>query len=141
MIKELMIIDHAGIALFYHNFINNEKLDDEQSLASYFDIICRFTKNSFKESLRTLVLDSFLFFFYTHKSNYHLVLKCENIDFDKKILEKISETIIKSFLNQYKDILDNFNGEVSHFRSFSKEIIKILRSKFKDFIEISYLEH
>lgn len=136
-----MIIDHAGIALFYHNFINSEKLDDEQSLASYFDIICRFTKNSFKESLRTLVLDSFLFFFYTHKSNYHLVLKCENIDFDKKILEKISETIIKSFLNQYKDILDNFNGEVSHFRSFSKEIIKILRSKFKDFIEISYLEH
>lgn len=141
MIIELMIIDQAGIALFYHSFINKEKLGDEQSLASYFDIICRFTKNSFKESLRTLVLDSFLFFFYTHKSSYHLVLKCENIDFDKKRLEKISETIIKSFINQYKDILDNFNGEVSHFRSFSEEIIKILRSKFKDFIEISYLEH
>jgi hypothetical protein len=141
MIKELMIIDQAGIALFYHNFINNDKLDDEQSLASYFDIICRFTKNSFQESLRTLVLDSFLFFFYTHKSNYHLVLKCENIDFDKKILEKVSEAIIKSFLHQYKDILNNFNGEISHFRPFSKKIVEILKSKFKDFIEISYLEH
>ncbi len=141
MIKELMIIDQAGIALFYHSFINNEKLDDEQSLASYFDIICRFTKNNFKESLRTLVLDSFLFFFYTHKSNYHLVLKCENRDFDKKMLENISETMITSFLTQYKDILDNFNGEISHFRSFSKQIVKILNSKFKNFTEISYLEH
>lgn len=141
MIKELMIIDRAGIALFYHNFINNEKLDDEQSLASYFDIICRFTKNSFKESLRTLVLDSFLFFFYTHKMNYHLVLKCENKNFDKKKLEKISELIIHSFLTQYKDILDDFNGDISHFRSFSKKLIEIIKTEFKDFSEISYLEH
>ncbi|MFX0022617.1 MAG: hypothetical protein ACFE9S_09835 [Candidatus Hermodarchaeota archaeon] len=141
MIKELMIIDQAGIALFYHNFINNEKLDDEQSLASYFDIICRFTKNSFNESLRTLVLDSFLFFFYTHKSNYHLVLKCENIDFNKKKLENVSETIISRFLTLYKDVLDNFNGEISHFKSFSKPIIEILCSEFKDFKKISYLEH
>ena len=136
-----MIIDQAGIALFYHNFINNDKLDDEQSLASYFDVICRFTKNSFKESLRTLVLDSFLFFFYTHKSNYYLVLKCENVDFDKKILEKISETIITSFLIQFKDILDDFNGEISHFKSFSHQIIQILNFKYKDFMKTSYLKH
>ncbi|MFW9820341.1 MAG: hypothetical protein ACFFE5_12090 [Candidatus Thorarchaeota archaeon] len=141
MIIELMIIDQAGIALFYHNFINNDKIDDEQSLASYFDIICRFTKNSFKESLRTIVLDSFLFFFYTHESNYQLVLKCEKIDFDKKKLEEISETIISSFLTQYKDILDNFSGEISNFRSFSNQIIEILNTKFKDYTEISFLEH
>ena len=136
-----MIIDQAGIALFYHNFINNKKLHDEQSLASYFDIICRFTKMSFKESLRTLVLDSFLFFFFTHKSNYHLVLKCENVDFDKKKLENISDTIINCFLTQYKEILDNFNGEISQFKYFSQMIIKILNSKFKDFTKIDYLEH
>jgi len=141
MIIELMIIDQAGIALFYHSFINNDKLDDEQSLASYFDIICRFTKNSFKESLRTLVLDSFLFFFYTHESSYHLVLKCENVDFEKKKLEEISETTISSFLAQYKDILDNFNGDISTFRPFSKQIIEIFNTKFKDFTEISFLEH
>ena len=136
-----MIIDQSGIALFYHNFTNNDKLNDEQSLAGYFDIICRFTENSFKESLRTLVLDSFLFFFYTHKSNYHLVLKCDNVNFDKKKLEEISETIISSFLTQYKDILNNFNGEISNFRSFSKQIIKILNTKFKDFTKFSFVEH
>lgn len=136
-----MIIDQAGIALFYHNFTNYDKLNDEQSLAGYFDIICRFTENSFKESLRTLVLDSFLFFFYTHESDYHLVLKCDNVNFDKKKLEKISETIISSFLTQYKDILNDFNGEISNFRSFSKQIIKILNTKFKDFTKFSFLEH
>jgi hypothetical protein len=141
MIKELMIINQAGIALFYHNFINNDDLDDEQSLASYFDIICRFTKKSFNESLKTLVLDSFLFFFYTHESTYHLVLKCENIDFDKKLLEDISETIITRFITKYKDILDNFNGEISNFRDFCIQINEILSSKFKDFTDVSYLEH
>ncbi|MFX0037877.1 MAG: hypothetical protein ACFFCY_04160 [Promethearchaeota archaeon] len=141
MINELMIINEAGIALFYHSIINNDNLDDQQSLASYFDIICKFTKESFKESLKTLVLDSFLFFFYTHNSNYHLVLKCENIDFNKKVLENISETIISSFVNEYKDILNNFNGEISCFKPFSKQIIQILNTEFKDFMKTSYLEH
>ena len=140
MIQELMIINQAGIALFYHNFINDENLGDEQSLASYFDVIRRFTKHSFKESLRTLVLDSYIFYFYSHKSDYHLVLKCEFIDFDKKILEQISETIINSFLTQYKDILDDFNGEITYFKSFSKQVTEILKSKFKDFMEIQYAD-
>ena len=140
MIQELMIINEAGIALFYHNFIESKNLEDEQSLASYFDVIRRFTKHSFKESLRTLVLDSYIFYFYSHKSDYHLVLKCEFIDFDKKILEQISETIINSFLTQYKDILDDFNGEITYFKSFSKQVTEILKSKFKDFMEIQYAD-
>jgi hypothetical protein len=140
MIQELMIINEAGIALFYHNFID-EKTDDEQSLASYFDIICRFTKQSFKESLRTLMLDSFIFFFYTHKSQYHLVLKCDNRDFDKKKLELISETIIERFLFLYEENLTNFNGEISHFKTFSEELIEILYDEFKEFMNFQTLEH
>ena len=141
MIQELMIINQAGIALFYHDLLNNNRVDDEQSLASYFDIICRFTKRSFKESLRMLTLDSFLFFFYTHKSHYHLVLKCENKKIDKKILESFSENIIDNFLSKYEDKLDDFNGEISHFKSFSNIIVDILNSKFKDFKEVLYIEH
>ena len=109
MIQELMIINHAGLALFYHNFKSKENLDDEQSLASYFDIICRFTKQNFKESLRTIALDSFIFFFYTHESCYHLVLKCDNRKFDKALLEALSERIIERFLEKYKVVLKDFN--------------------------------
>ncbi|MFX1570001.1 MAG: hypothetical protein ACFFCV_16725 [Promethearchaeota archaeon] len=131
MIQELMIINEAGIALFYHNFINGDGLEDEQTLASYFDIICRFIKREFKESLKFLTLDSLIFYFYTHKSQYHLVLKCDNEDIDTLKLEEVSETIIKTFLKQYEDDLKDFNGEISHFKSFSKDIMNILENKYE----------
>jgi len=141
MIQELMIINQAGIALFYHDFLNNNRLDDEQSLASYFDIICRFTKREFKESLKMLTLDSFIFFFYNHRSGFHLVLKCDNKDIDKKWLELFSEAIIDNFLEKYRDILKDFNGEISLFKSFSNLIMEILDTKFKDIKKARYIEH
>ena len=131
MIQELMIIDLAGIALFYHNFINDDSLEDEQTLASYFDILCKFTKREFKESLKFLTLDSLIFFFYTHKSQYHLVLKCDNEDIDTSKLEEVSEIIIERFLKKYKEHLEDFNGEISLFKSFSKDILHIFESKFE----------
>ena len=141
MIQELMIINQAGLALFYHDFINNEIVNDEQSLAGYFNIICRFTKHNFKESLKILELDSFIFFFYTHKSNYHLVLKCKNTSFDKKKLESLSEKIVDKFLDKYKDNLRDFNGEISHFKSFSNQIVKILNNQIKDFKKTPYVQY
>ena len=129
MIQELMIINQAGLALFYHNFKNKDRVDDEQSLASYFDIICRFTKQNFKESLRLLMLDSFIFFFYTHKSRFHLVLKCKNGNYDEKMLESISESIIEKFLEKYGNILEDFNGEISQFKTFANELTEFMYSK------------
>ncbi len=126
MIREIMIIDQSGIALFYQNFINNERLEDEQSLASYFDIICRFTKQNFKESLKTLTLDSYIFFFYTHSSRYHLVLKRNNRVIDNDLLESISERIIEEFLERYNEVLKDFNGEISVFQSFTEVLSNIL---------------
>jgi hypothetical protein len=140
MIQELMIINKAGIALFYHNFVDVNNFNDQQFLASYFDIICRFTKLSFKESLRMLTLDSFIFFFYTHKSNYHLVFKCLNKEIDTKLLEDTAETIIESFLAKYNDILENFNGEISHFKSFGEIIQDIISTKLTEFEEVLTLE-
>ncbi|MFX1324426.1 MAG: hypothetical protein ACFE8N_05685 [Promethearchaeota archaeon] len=136
-----MIINNAGIALFYHNFINNEKRDDHQSLASYFDIICRFTKHNFKESLRILTLDSFLFYFYTHRSNYHLVLKCDNKRLNKDLFENIAKTIIDNFLNEYEALLKQFHGEISSFNSFSQIVKNIIALKLGDLKDIIPLEH
>ena len=141
MIQELMIINQAGIALFYHNFIDVDKTDDQQSLASYFDLICRFTKRSFKESLKILALDSFVFFFYTHRSNYHLVFKCLNQEINTKLLEDAAESIIESFLTEYNDLLKNFNGEVSHFTSFAKIVQDIISTKFTEFKKAVSVEH
>lgn len=141
MIQELIIINQAGIALFYHNLTKDHKIDDKQSLASYFDVICRFTKQSFKESLRMLTLDSYVFYFYTHKSHFHLVIKCENKKLDKKILEDLAESIIENFLEKYKEVLEDFNGEISLFSSFSDVIERILTSKIKHFKKTLILEY
>lgn len=136
MIQELMIINQAGLALFYHNFEDEDKVGDKQSLAGYFDIICRFTKQNFKESLRILMLDSFIFFFYTHRSRYRLVIKCKNGTYDKKALELISENIIEKFLEKYSDILKDFNGEISQFKSFTTKLTEITSSKKHLIIEL-----
>jgi hypothetical protein len=129
MIQELLIINQAGLALFYHNFNDNDTMDDEQSLASYFDIICRFTKRNFNESLRILILDSFIFFFYTHETQFHLVLKCKNGNYDKEVLEIISESVIEKFLKKFSYCLEDFNGEISQFKSFATELTEITSSK------------
>jgi len=141
MIQEIMIINQAGIAIFYHDFIKDHKMDDKQTLASYFDIICRFTKQNFRESLRMLTLDSYLFFFYTHKSNFHLVIKCENKNLDKKKLEHIAEDIIETFLNKYNEVLEDFNGEISLFNSFSDVIEQILSTKIRDIKKAPFAAH
>ncbi|MFX1317414.1 MAG: hypothetical protein ACFE9T_16250 [Promethearchaeota archaeon] len=130
MIQELMIINKAGIALFYHNF-SGEIFKDQQSLAAYFDLICRFTKFQFKESLRTITLDSFIFFFYTHKSGLHIIFKCDNKIFDKALLEILGDKIIDNFIVKFGDNLEDFDGEISNFYTFSDALEKLLKTKDK----------
>ena len=141
MIQELMIINKAGIALYYHNFVDVNLIDDQQSLASYFDIICRFTKNNFKESLKMLTLDSFVFFFYTHKSNYHIVLKCGNKEINKNLLEDIAESILTAFLTEFKNSLEDFKGEISEFKPFSEIVESLVSSKLNEYGEPMYIEY
>jgi hypothetical protein len=136
-----MIINKAGIALDYHNFVDVNLINDHQSLASYFDIICRFTKNSFKESLKMLTLDSFVFFFYTQKSNYHLVLKCGNKEINKNLLEDIAESILTAFLTEFKNLLEDFKGEISEFKPFSEIVESLVSSKLNEYGEPMYIEH
>lgn len=136
-----MIINKAGIALYYHNFVDVNLINDHQSLASYFDIICRFTKNSFKESLKMLTLDSFVFFFYTQKSNYHLVLKCGNKEINKNLLEDIAESILTAFLTEFKNLLEDFKGEISEFKPFSEIVESLVSSKLNEYGEPMYIEH
>ncbi|MFX1411751.1 MAG: hypothetical protein ACFFA6_15480 [Promethearchaeota archaeon] len=130
MIQELMIINKAGIALFYHNF-SGDIFKDQQSLAAYFDLICRFTKNQFKESLRTITLDSFIFFFYTHKSGLHIIFKCDNKIFDRALLESLADKIIENFMIKFRDSLEDFDGEISNFHTFSDTLEKLLNPKDK----------
>ena len=131
MIQELTILSNEGIPLFHHNFKDgNAKNPNYQIIASYFDQICRFARFGFKESLNCLKLDKTAFFFYTHPlSKIHLILKCPaKIDEDivkKSFLDILAKEILDSFIGKFESNLDNFDGNISRFKKFDEELLKL----------------
>ena len=135
MIQELLIINKAGIALFYHNFINKlKKQDNYQLIASFLDQIAHFTKFGLKNDLGLIKMNNFFFSFYKHhKSNHRIVLKCDQSNFEnpkviKKSLDIVSKKLADNFYNHYKEDLDNFDGNISRFHSFTTVIEEIFGS-------------
>ncbi|MFW9951689.1 MAG: hypothetical protein ACFFKA_16355 [Candidatus Thorarchaeota archaeon] len=134
MIQEIMILNDKGIPIFhFSNGVNPIEDYNYQLIASYFDQICRFTKFGFKESLNTLKMDKSVFYFYTHPlSNLHLILKCDGeIDENKikrNLVNKCASIIFDRFLAKYDKHLKKFKGNVTPFKSFSKDIENILKS-------------
>ena len=138
MIQEIIILSNDGIPLFYHDFLNNLSSDpDFQIIASYFDQICRFAKYGFQESIDSLKLDKSIFYFHTHPySRVHLIIKCD-IKTDssrskRKILRLKADYILNQFVKKYQSSLENFDGNVTRFKSFSKvleELDKIKESQ------------
>ena len=123
-----MITNQAGIAVFYYTLSDDNSVD-QQALASYFDLIIRFTKHNLKENLKSITLENHVFYFYTHLSGLHLIFKCLNQQFDSEMLESLAEKLIKNFLTIYKDKIDDFNGEISNFSSFIDFITEVFDSK------------
>jgi len=123
-----MITNQAGIAVFYYTLSDDNSVD-QQSLASYFDLIIRFTKHNLKENLKSITLENHIFYFYTHQSGLHLIFKCLNQQFDPDMLESLAEKLVKNFLTIYKDKIDDFNGEISNFSSFINFVTEVFDSK------------
>ena len=123
-----MITNQAGIAIFCYTLSDNNTID-QQTLASYFDLIIRFTKHNFDESLKSITLENHIFYFYTHQSGLNLIFKCLNKPFYSDTLESLAEKLVQNFLTIYKDKIDDFNGEVSNFSSFIDLITELFDSK------------
>jgi len=136
MIDELMIIDKAGIPLYYHNFLRKGYIDDNFHLiASFLDQISRFTRAAFKDYLNMIEWKDKIFFFYIHKkTEFLLILKCDNTKIEnkeiiKKSLDIIANNLFKRFLLKFKEVLEDFRGDVSQFKTFSEEIDKMFKLK------------
>ena len=126
-----MILNKAGIAVFYHNFIDR-KTNDIQLVASYFALLCRYTRKNLKLNLKSFTLQDRKFFFYSHKSGLHVVFICEIKSYNDNIFNYLGDIIIKKFLKLYKKQLNNFNGEISLFKPFSKVLEHTINPKFID---------
>jgi len=139
LIQEIIILSNNGIPLFYHNFLDNLNSDpDFQIIASYFDQICRFAKYGFQESIDSLKLHKSIFYFHTHPfSRVHLILKCDiktDCRSKRKILNLKANYILNQFVRNYKSVLDNFDGNITRFKSFSKVLKELDKLKVDQLI-------
>ncbi|MHA1148067.1 MAG: hypothetical protein ACTSR8_07450 [Promethearchaeota archaeon] len=137
MIDELIILNTEGIPLFYYNFhITNQIEDKYYLMGSFLDQLVKFTKASLKEDLNILKWKDFSFFFYRDDiMPIKLIFKVDhsklfgNVNIIKKPIDLIAKHVIYKFRIKYKDVFENFNGEISQFKSFSQEIDMIFKKK------------
>lgn len=131
MIQEIIILSNTGVPLFnYVLDVDFEETYDYRLIASYFDQICRFTKYGFKQSLVTLKMDKSEFYFYTHSEKLcHLIIKTDNKKVKKESIDQLAQEIFSRFALKFKTNLIYFNGNINIFKSFSKDIEKLLSSE------------
>ena len=75
-----------------------------------------------------------VFYFKTHpKTNFHLIVKCDskidNKKLKKKLIDNIVVKIFDNFFFKFKSELMNFNGNITPFKSFSKELNEMINPK------------
>ena len=135
MIQELLIINKAGIALFYFNFLEkSKKKDNYQLIASFLDQIAHFTKLGLKDDLGIIMMSNYFYSYYKHKkSNLLIIFKCDKSNYEnpkiiKKSLDIVAKKISDNFFMKFKDEIEDFNGNISRFKSFTKNIEDIFSS-------------
>jgi hypothetical protein len=130
-----MILNDKGIPIFHYSS-DASPIDNYNYplIASYFDQICKFTKFGFKERLNSLKMDKSIFYFYTHPvSNLHLILKCEGTTDESKIkrraIDDCAVIIFEKFITKFQNELKQFKGNVTPFKSFSKDLDTLINFK------------
>jgi hypothetical protein len=135
LIQEIIILNDKGIPIFCHDFSGSSNEDNKyQLIGSYFDQLCRFAKYGFKESLTTIKMNKSVFYFKTHpNTNFHLIIKCDSkIDskkLKKKSIDNIAIKIFDNFFVKFKSELMDFNGNITPFKRFSKDIDEMIKPK------------
>jgi len=130
-----MIINKASIALFYYNFIEKSKeKDNYQVIASFLDQIAHITKFGLKDDLGIIMMSNYFYSFYIHKKSKLLsIFKCDKGNYDNPKIVKISldimaKKIMDAFFLKFKDIIEDFDGNISRFSSFRETIEDIFSS-------------
>ena len=130
VLQDIWILSDSGIALFHRLF--DESIDDQLfgALMSALD--------SFAEELSQGGLS-----YFELKNKRFTVIKKHDLMFvatsdtkikQKKVAEEL-EVIAQKFYTQYFLILENWDGEVTHFLNFGKEIEDSLEMDVQKFHE------
>lgn len=130
-----MIINKAGIALFYYNFLEKAKKEiNYQLIAGFLDQIAHYTKFGLKDDLGIIMMSKYFYSYYTHKkSNLLSIFKCDKGGYDdvkiiKKSLDILAKQLLDAFFIKFKEDIEDFDGNISRFNSFTKTIEDIFSS-------------
>jgi len=129
MIKELIIVNMAGIALFYQNF-EKKDVENYQSIAAFFTALNSFAKESVKDDLNMIQMGTDIFYFYSDQ-NLNCIIKCALKTVDEKRINELAKRIINQFKNKFSDEIENFEGAITIFDTFTEDLDDICQVKIK----------
>ncbi|MHA1268453.1 MAG: hypothetical protein ACTSPY_01580 [Candidatus Helarchaeota archaeon] len=123
-IRELIIVNDAGIAIFYQNFASDNNID-YQSIAVFFTALNTFANYSINDKINSIVLGKKIYYF-VRKDNLNFIFRCDKKDFSENVLKSKAEKVVVEFYNKFCDVLKEFDGNISCFNSFSDKLSEIL---------------
>ena len=126
-INEFWIINKRGLSL-YNIFVGNESSLDPGLFGGFVTAIDRFGENLSNNNIQKLNFGNNLIVFKKNLQN-NLLFVASTIKSSEKKLRKILGELEEKFLATYsKDVIAEWNGDISIFEGFSEEIKRLIRS-------------
>ncbi len=123
MIRDVLIINQAGLPLVALNFGECHSFKSNPSqFASTISILQQYCKNFTGKEINIIKMNKLHIGFHT-QDNLEFCIIFDADDTTHNALSKI-EQIAHLFLNNYKDVLPIFNGNIKIFHEFSDLLIK-----------------
>ncbi len=122
MIQNLIIIKDS-LSIFNTNFGNCHKLDsDPLLLSAFFDALLIFANEFEQGKLEQLNFKDTKVNFYS--KDKLLFLTISDLDDKQGVIQTKLKKIAKFFLDEYAEVLTNYNGEISQFYEFKDLLIE-----------------
>ncbi|TFF89315.1 MAG: hypothetical protein EU549_01075 [Promethearchaeota archaeon] len=132
LVEEFWIINFDGIP--YFSFAPDEELDSNL-LGSFFSAIQSFAKQISSDSrndkfIHSITLGKYLFFFLVNPKNRLYFISKSKKNISEKNINQHLKKIERMFIEDYKEKIENFDGEIDAFEHF--------REKFKKYFEDNF---
>jgi hypothetical protein len=129
VLQDIWIITEGGIVLYHRVF--DDKVDD-QLFGGLMSALNSFAEELVQEGLSNFELEQKRFTF-TKRNNLLFIANSSKKVKEKKVMEELSNIIDRFFELYPKEFVDNWEGDISTFLDFEKEIEASLEETIQKF--------
>lgn len=129
VLQDIWIITEGGIVLYHRVF--DDKVDD-QLFGGLMSALNSFAEELVQEGLSNFELEQKRFTF-TKRNNLLFIANSSKKVKEKKVMEELSNIIDRFFELYPKEFVDNWEGDISTFLDFEKEIEGSLEETIQKF--------